>query len=116
MPTLKKIAITNLVGDPVFFFPVFYSLKEAMNRSLHEVMAAPAKIVSSALSRYRQNYREDWRNTWSVWVPGHVVTYGVCPPHMRMPWVAFVSFGYLCLLSFTRGDMQPLRQPAAAVE
>ena len=31
------------------------------------------------------------------------MTYGVLPPHLRMPWIALLSFGYLGVLSFTRG-------------
>ena len=30
----------------------------------------------------------------------------VMPTHLRMPWIAGVSFGYVCLLSLTRGSYQ----------
>ena len=39
-----------------------------------------------------------------MWLPGHMVTYGLMPMHLRMVWIAAVSFGYLSLLSFTRGS------------
>ena len=41
--------------------------------------------------------------------PGHAVTYGVMPLHMRMPWIASLSFGYLSVLSFTRGGDDGIR-------
>ena len=103
--TVRKILAVNAVGDPVFFFPTFYTLKEAMASPVQEVTSCPAAVVTRALGRYRDNCFDDWRNSWSVWLPGHAITYGVCPLHLRMPWVASLSFGYLCLLSFTRGAM-----------
>jgi len=103
VPVVKKILATNLISDPVFFFPTFYSLREVMARP-HDVVAAPSSIVHAALSNYYKHCYEDWVNTWSVWFPGHCVTYGLAPIHLRMPWVATVSFGYLCILSATRGD------------
>ena len=99
--TLQKILAVNLVGDPVFFFPCFYTLKEMLARKPSEVLKFDT--LRCALSNYYDNCFIDWRNTWATWLPGHAVTYGVLPMHLRMPWVAGVSFGYLALLSFTRG-------------
>mmetsp|Transcript_13056 Transcript_13056/g.42563 ORF Transcript_13056/g.42563 Transcript_13056/m.42563 type:complete len:185 (-) Transcript_13056:609-1163(-) len=95
-----KVALTNAILDPCFFFPTFYSLKEALANG------PSATTVSTALSKYRANYWPDWVNSWTVWLPGHCVTYGLMPLHWRMPWVAAVSFGYVCLLSKTRGDIR----------
>jgi len=100
LPTAQKVLAMNAIGDPVFFFPVFYSMKEAFATRRFE----PA-TVSAALRKYRANIFEDWRNTWSIWIPGHVVTYGLCPLHLRMPWVAALSFAYLSILSATRGQL-----------
>jgi len=99
--TLKRVLVTNLVGDPIFFFPVFYTMREALATPPGETFQLDS--VRSALSKYRSNCWEDWRNTWAVWFPCHMVTHGLCPPHLRMPWVAGISFGYLSLLSWTRG-------------
>ena len=48
----------------------------------------------------------DIRNSWMVWIPGHIVTYGVMPPAFRLPWMSCLSFGYVGLLSVTRGSME----------
>lgn len=98
-----KVAITNAILDPCFFFPTFYTLKEA----LHEERL-DAAVVTTALSNYHSNYWTDWLNSWSVWLPGHLVTYGLVPVRWRMPWVASVSFGYVALLSVTRGSRSVL--------
>lgn len=95
-----KILSMNLVADPVLFLPTFYCFKEVLvERKVN------LDIVAAALSRYYENCFTDWFNTWSVWFPGHAVTYAVCPPAFRIPWMSFVSFGYVGVLSFTRGQM-----------
>lgn len=105
LPTVKKIMVVNAVGDPVFFFPCFYTLQEALQRNdLREAMCVDT--LRCAMTNYYRNCVDDWRNTWATWIPGHAITYGVLPMHLRMPWVAAVSFGYLSLLSFTRGASQ----------
>jgi protein Mpv17 len=103
VPVVQKILATNLISDPVFFFPTFYTLREALAYP-QKAASAPSSVVSSALAKYRMRCLEDWRNTWAVWFPGHAITYGLMPLHLRMPWVATLSFGYLCILSYTRGD------------
>ena len=102
LPTLQKVLAANLIADPVFFFPTFYTLNEFLAREPEDALSLDT--VRVALGKYYDNCFIDWRNTWGVWLPGHLVTYGVMPPHLRMPWIAAVSFGYLSLLSFTRGD------------
>ena len=98
-----KIAATNFCLDPVLFFPVFYSLREMLATG-----ELGAHTVTAALAKYRENVFEDLRNSWGVWFPCHAVTYGLMPLHLRMPWVACVSFGYVGLLSFTRGDFDAI--------
>ena len=99
---VTKIALTNLVSDPVFFFPAFYTMREAMGG---ERGAGAWDTVSRALDKYRANCVTDWRNSWAIWVPAHIVTYGFCPVHLRISWMASVSFAYVMLLSFTRGSI-----------
>lgn len=66
-----------------------------------------------ALTKYRSNCYEDIRNTWMVWVPGHLVTYGLLPPQFRLPWMSVLSFGYVGLLSATRGTIPQQDEDAA---
>jgi Mpv17 / PMP22 family len=111
----SKVCGMNLVSDPLFFFPAFYLFKQilvwqsgasAATATVVEGtgrLAALTSFVSSALSSYHQNAWSDWKNSWMVWFPGHAVTYGVMPKHKRIPWMAFLSFFYMCVLSLTRG-------------
>lgn len=100
---LMKIAATNLIVDPVIFFPIFYTMREAMNTErLLDVDLM--NCFSTSMAKYRDNCKTDLINSWLIWVPAHCVTYAVVPVHLRMPWIAVVSFGYVCVLSFTRGE------------
>jgi len=99
---LRKVLAVNLVADPIFFFPAFYTLREWMHTRTLSV-----ETFRVALGNYRDGFREDLRNTWAVWFPGHMVTFGVVPPHLRMPWVAALSFSYMVVLSMTRGAYRP---------
>jgi Mpv17 / PMP22 family len=95
---VSKICGMNLLADPLFFMPTFYIFKEVMATG-----SLGMATVKAALLGYKANCLLDWRNSWMVWFPGHAVTYGVMPSHKRIPWMAFLSFFYMCVLSITRG-------------
>jgi len=107
---VAKICAMNLLSDPLFFMPTFYIFKEIMVTATSTTAPSAAAaawsvgaIVKTALLNYKANCLVDWRNSWMVWFPGHAVTYGVMPQHKRIPWMAFLSFFYMCVLSLTRG-------------
>ena len=115
-PVVQKILLVNFVLDPLLFFPSFYTVKEA----LASPQLDAAETVRGALGNYAKNWKQDLRNTWMVWFPGHAVSFGLMPPHLRMPWVAGLSFAYLTVLSFTRGETTEscaaARLPAARLQ
>merc|ERR1719387_2068418 len=39
VPVVKKILATNLISDPVFFFPTFYTFREALARPQQAISA-----------------------------------------------------------------------------
>mmetsp|Transcript_55428 Transcript_55428/g.159394 ORF Transcript_55428/g.159394 Transcript_55428/m.159394 type:complete len:235 (-) Transcript_55428:236-940(-) len=106
--SLSKLVATNLISDPVFFFPTFYVIREALTTKATD----RRQVVPTALRKYRDNCFRDWVAGWCVWFPGHYVTYFWMPLHLRVPWVACASFSYICLLSYLRGDA---RQEEAVV-
>eukprot|EP00980_Cylindrotheca_fusiformis_P010019 scaffold2214_cov139-Cylindrotheca_fusiformis.AAC.16 len=95
---ISKICAMNLLSDPILFMPTFYIFKQVMI-----TQGFSFGTVKAALLSYKANCLLDWRNSWMVWFPGHAVTYGVMRPHQRIPWMAFLSFFYMCILSITRG-------------
>ena len=67
--TIAKIAASNLISDPVFFFPTFYTFREVCNTG-----ELGPQSFTNGLHRYSQNYFNDWLNSWAIWVPGYTVT------------------------------------------
>jgi hypothetical protein len=109
---LLKVCGMNLISDPFLFLPMFYIFKQFFTRTTtnnrkkkghNNVVSSWWAVVQDALVLYQSNWKTDVRNSWLVWFPGHVVTYGLMSPHNRIPWMAFLSFFYMCILSFTRG-------------
>eukprot|EP00931_Biecheleriopsis_adriatica_P087816 TRINITY_DN62231_c0_g1_i1.p1 TRINITY_DN62231_c0_g1~~TRINITY_DN62231_c0_g1_i1.p1 ORF type:complete len:250 (+),score=35.28 TRINITY_DN62231_c0_g1_i1:35-784(+) len=97
---LCKMLATNFISDPLFFFPVFYILREIVSSRAFD----PLQTVPKALTAYRRSCVSDWTASWTFWIPGHYVTYFHMPIQLRLPWVACASFAYLCVLSWFRGD------------
>jgi hypothetical protein len=95
---VAKICGMNLLSDPILFMPTFYVFREFLLQG-----TLSWAVIKAALVGYQANALMDWRNSWMVWFPGHAVTYGVMPAHKRIPWMAFLSFFYMCILSLTRG-------------
>ena len=96
----QKVLSANFVTDPILFFPTFYIFKETLDQHSFD-----KETIVMALKRYKQNCFMDWRNSWALWIPGHVIAYALVPIHLRIPFMATISFGYVCWLSASRGDM-----------
>lgn len=54
---------------------------------------------------WKENVVSDVAANTTIWVPGHAVTFSLAP-HLRMPWVAGLSFAWCVLLSYRRGEHQ----------
>jgi Mpv17 / PMP22 family len=102
---ISKVCGMNLVSDPFLFLPAFYLFKRAFQFDAGVGFSSfPLwRILREAGVAYKANAWRDVRNSWLVWFPGHAVTYGIMPEHQRIPWMAFLSFFYMCILSLTRG-------------
>lgn len=87
----SKVLFDSLVISPFICLPVAYLVKSVVYQfSLEE-----------AFSRYRKDVTENGLlfKYWSVWVPAQCLTFGVIPPHLRIVWIAFVSFFWLVVFS-----------------
>lgn len=65
---LWKVFFANSIGDPVFFFPTFYTMREIINSGTVSMVC-----VRDGLNKYSENYWEDWLNSWSIWIPAHCI-------------------------------------------
>mmetsp|Transcript_28056 Transcript_28056/g.67594 ORF Transcript_28056/g.67594 Transcript_28056/m.67594 type:complete len:279 (-) Transcript_28056:47-883(-) len=98
----SKVLFDSLVITPLLCLPVAYfvksvifqySFKEAINRYTDDV------LKNGLLVKY-----------WSLWSPVQCLTFGVVPQHLRIAWIAFVSFFWLIIFSSISAKGQKERE------
>merc|ERR1712048_921309 len=52
---------------------------------------------------YKSNVKNDLKCYWSLWCPAQFVTFYVMPKHLRLPFIATLSFFWCCFLSNMHG-------------
>ncbi len=52
-----------------------------------------------AVEKYRGEIWDSLKALWSVWVPAQLINFAFVPRHLRVPYVAAVSFGWTVILS-----------------
>eukprot|EP01084_Bolivina_argentea_P279038 476980_1 len=60
-------------------------------------------IFKSVVNRYKNNIWSDMKALWKVWIPASSIAFGIMPLHLRLPFMASVSFFWCCILSFMHG-------------
>jgi len=87
---LQEVAFDNFVHAPLLCLPTLYLLKAI-------VFEQP---LAEGLSKYVSDARGDLLlKYWAVWIPSQCLTFSVVPEHLRIAFVAFVSFFWLIILS-----------------
>lgn len=101
-----KTFIDQMLHHPILYFPTFYSLKYYNE----------GKSPAEGLAAYSANCTEDWKALWSVWIPAQMVNFAFVPRHLRIPYVAGVSFIWTVILSVMRGSEAEAEAKAEAEE
>ena len=96
---LCQTSVDQLIHSPLIYFPVFYCVKGIIyNGSMSK------QVVSQSLNEYFTiNICEDVFALWKLWLPANLLTFTVIPLHLRVPWIAGVSFVWTAYLSWSRG-------------
>lgn len=92
---VSKVVVDQCLHHPFMYFPAFYWLKARMS----------GKDSKDAVREYKDNILQDLVVCWGVWVPAQYVNFRWTPLYGRLPFVASVSFGWTCLLSYLRGQV-----------
>jgi hypothetical protein len=61
------------------------------------------KPASSAVDKYRREIKDSCLALWKIWVPAQLINFAFVPRHLRIPYVAAVSFGWTVVLSTMQG-------------
>jgi hypothetical protein len=67
------------------------------------------------VDKYRSEIKDSLRALWAVWIPAQLINFSFVPRHMRIPYVAAVSFGWTVILSVMQGKFDAARSSARAV-
>ena len=66
------------------------------------------------MDKYRTEIKDSCVALWKIWVPAQAINFAFVPRHMRIPFVAAVSFGWTVVLSVMQGKFDAARLEAAA--
>ena len=93
-----QVALDQGIHWPLFAIPAFHIF-----RGLGEERD-PIRSLRSC----RTVWLSDIKACWAIWVqPARLLNFSVMPVGLRVHFVAFVSFGYTCHISWRRGAPLP---------
>lgn len=99
-----KVVVDQGLHHPLVYFPVFYLLKGMVE----------GRTASGSMALCREELWDNCKALWAIWVPAQLVNFALVPQHLRIPYVAGVSFGWTVVLSAMRGALQGAAEHTAA--
>ncbi|GLI62624.1 hypothetical protein VaNZ11_005288 [Volvox africanus] len=97
-----KTFIDQCIHHPLLYFPCFYTLKGMVE----------GRPISESMADYSEHLWDNCKALWMIWVPAQMVNFTVVPLHLRIPFVAGVSFAWTVVISCMRGALDT-KKPAA---
>ena len=99
---LVKVAFDMLVVSPFVCLPVAYLVKSVIFQY----------TFSEALARYKDDVTKNGLliKYWSLWGPVQCLTFGVVPVHLRIAFIALISFFWLIVFSSVTAKGQKERE------
>lgn len=91
---LAMVIVDNFISTPFFFNPSYYGIKsvlEGLSSPELETVRNPAYVLRRAADRYKSEWLAVNKVTWGFWIPLHLLTFSVVPPHWRVPFTAWCS-------------------------
>jgi len=89
---LEKLLFDNFVSAPLMWIPPAYVIKS---------LVYGKDPVRDGLKRYVDDVRNEGLlfKYWAIWLPAQAITFGVVPDHLRVAFMATVSFFWFMLFS-----------------
>jgi protein Mpv17 len=90
---LQQVFLDMAVLAPFVCLPLSYATKGLVKDG--------SVGLAEGLERYLNHVQEKGLllRFWSIWVPVQCVTFSIIPMHLRIPFIAFISFFWMMLLS-----------------
>jgi hypothetical protein len=98
----KQVVADNLIFGPFLCLPLAYAFKAAFT--------SEEDLSVDTFRQGLEKYVEDVTTRgllfkyWTIWIPVQFLTFGVIPPHFRVPFVAAISFFWIFILSTVAAD------------
>lgn len=88
---ISKVLFDSLCITPFLCIPVAYVVKSVIFQY----------SFGEAMSRYKDDVTNNGLlvKYWSLWSPVQCLTFSVVPQHLRIVWIAFISFFWLIIFS-----------------
>jgi len=124
LPPLAQIAFQvaidmTLIG-PFLCLPAAYAVKSLFTTADRVASLDVAlDTVQTGIDKYRQDCTErGWlRKYWSLWIPVQFLVFGCIPMHLRVVFIAAVSFFWVFILSATAAETTTAtEEPATAAK
>ncbi len=94
--TIEKVFFDNLIAAPIMWLPPAYFIKAWVYGSEDE-----KGILSEGLEKYLVDVKENnllWKY-WAIWFPAQSISFSVVPDHLRVAFMASISFFWFILFS-----------------
>ena len=108
LTVLSKVSFDMFVVSPFVCLPVAYLVKSVIFQY----------TVGEALSRYKDDVMKNGLlvKYWSLWGPVQCLTFGVVPVHLRIAFIAVISFFWLIIFSSVAAKGQKERELECSLE
>lgn len=121
--TIAKVFFDNLLVAPTVWLPPAYFIKAWVYSSAEENPGdqnnnGGIRILKEGLDKYLVDVRENnllWQY-WAIWFPAQSVSFSVIPDHLRVAFMASISFFWFILFSSvsSQGDKDETTAAATA--
>ena len=95
---MLQVCTAVIIYGPFIYFPSFYIAKESFYDGIG------IKSFEKGYKLYfQENFWNDNKRGWGIWIPAHLLTFNVIPPYLRPFWTNLVSFVWTMILSAYNG-------------
>jgi protein Mpv17 len=93
-----KLFVDQFVHVPFVFFPMFYAIDGWIKS------AEP--LSGYVTQKWKHEINDTMLANWKLWLPAQTIGFGLIPAHLRVPYVAGVSFIWTSIFSMMQGRYQ----------
>ncbi|VEU33840.1 unnamed protein product [Pseudo-nitzschia multistriata] len=98
---VKEVCFDNLIVAPTMWLPPAYFIKACVYSASSDEDSGPGGIFREGLEKYLADVRDNQllQKYWSIWFPAHSISFSVVPDHLRVAFMASISFFWFILFS-----------------